>query len=776
MIVHYLKIAIRNILKYKVQNVVNVCAIAVSLTLLAIGASLLSRIGPLAIFYQPHADRTVLIRIGEERGYFTLEEYDSMENHQFLSTGKFYPDYAGGALFMVTAHKGEDETSAMLAVADEVKDDYLRIMGYESTLHTGLCNDLPSDGVVLTKSLADKLFGSHPAAGAKVSLKDVGWLTVDDSGEDRPKDFFVADVIDPVDTRTMRYGLFIPMQAERGNAGYGRVTAVLHEGMTPDDLKKEMDALLPDKDIRISLYRDYYGKDDGKIQFVAGCILLFLFSFVLVSVVNYLRQQIQLAKVRQREIALRTSLGAKSRSLYLTFCLDVGIILTAALLLSLALSASIEALAMDEYSSVFGQYWWAFDKMYRITFEVFACIFIAGIATMILAVRHIRRSRQGLALQMRPMPKHRLRNVGITFQLAISTVLVWMAVVAWMSRCDLREYFGIPADDYLINRCFQVNFNSNVQEERDLQTEFIDRVRRLETVEKIVPFERRRMILGGEEDANGVFSNYIGVTMYYQHASDVADFYGVDVDVLNPQADPDKNISVSESFRKALEEHGRWNGRTVDSWGNEYEVYGIYDKLPFSRGDESDAIITDNTLTDTDLREKVIVSRPGKESETRADIEKILREMFPSRVDIKVDSFFNNLASEYVMIHGFIFLLLVLSVISVVTTVAGIYAGVALDTRRRRKEMALRKINGARTGDIRALFARSYTVIFGVSVVLSLALCLTISAQEIVVRYITHVWSAYAIAVLIMAAIVVITLAWRIRDVMRVDPAEYLKE
>ncbi len=776
MIIHYLKVAIRNILKYKVQNVVNVCAIAVSLTLLAIGASLLSRVGPLAIFSQPHADRTVLIRcVGDGARYFTLEEYDAMDSHQFLSTGKLYPRYAGGMLLMVTAYKGEADASSMIAVSDEVKDDYLRIMGYESILHSGLCNDLPADGVVLTKPLAEKLFGNRPPAGAKVSVKYLSWIG-DGSEENKTKDFFVVDVIDPVDNLTTRYGLFLPIQEERGNAGYGEIMAVLNEGMTPDDLKKELTALLPDKESRVTTFKDHFGADNEEIQLVAACILMFLLAFVLVSVVNYLRQQIQLAKARQREIALRTSLGAKAGSLYITFCLDIIIILTAALLLSLLLSTSLETIAMGEYETVFGYYWFFFDKMYRITFEAFAGILIISLAAMILAVRHIKRNRQGLALQMRPMPKHRLRNVGITFQLTISMVLMWMAVVAGMSRNDLREYFGIPADDQLINRCFQVNFNSNILEERDLQTEFMDKARRLESVEKVVPMERSRMVLNVGQEVDGVIRDYIGATMYSQHDSDVTDFYGVDVDVLNPDADPDRNIVVSESFRKALEEKGRWDGLTVEKWGEVYEVYGTYGKLPFSRGDEADAIITDNTLDDAWLREKVIVSKPGREDETRAALEKIIHEMFPSRIDIKVVKFFNNMASEYIAINGMIFLLLVISVISVVTTVAGIYAGVALDTRRRRKEMALRKINGARTGDIRALFSRSYVVIFSISVLLSFALCLTISTQDVIPPYIGHKWIAYAIAVLIMAVIVVLTLAWRIRDVMRVDPAEYLKE
>ena len=105
MILHYLKIAIRNILKYKVQNLVNVCAIAVSLTLFAIGASFLSRFKPLPIFSQPHADRTVYILCMGSQPYFSGEEIDRMVNHRFMSTDKLYPlDGASG--FLIPANPG----------------------------------------------------------------------------------------------------------------------------------------------------------------------------------------------------------------------------------------------------------------------------------------------------------------------------------------------------------------------------------------------------------------------------------------------------------------------------------------------------------------------------------------------------------------------------------------------------------------------------------------------------------------------------------------------
>lgn len=79
MILHYIKISVRNILKYKTQTVINVCSIAVSMMLLSVIASMLLTIKPLSILRQPYSDRIVKLRssdpnslvLGEDRSVTT---------------------------------------------------------------------------------------------------------------------------------------------------------------------------------------------------------------------------------------------------------------------------------------------------------------------------------------------------------------------------------------------------------------------------------------------------------------------------------------------------------------------------------------------------------------------------------------------------------------------------------------------------------------------------------------------------------------------------------
>lgn len=57
-------------------------------------------------------------------------------------------------------------------------------------------------------------------------------------------------------------------------------------------------------------------------------------------------------------------------------------------------------------------------------------------------------------------------------------------------------------------------------------------------------------------------------------------------------------------------------------------------------------------------------------------------------------------------------LFVVCSSICLVITVLGVYGAISIDTIRKQKEVAIRKINGARLPDIYWLFAKNYLVLF----------------------------------------------------------------
>ncbi len=113
---------------------------------------------------------------------------------------------------------------------------------------------------------------------------------------------------------------------------------------------------------------------------------------------------------------------------------------------------------------------------------------------------------------------------------------------------------------------------------------------------------------------------------------------------------------------------------------------------------------------------------------------------------------------------------------------ACIYSAVSLDTRRRRKEMALRKLNGATPKVIAMIFARTYIGIIAVAILITLPLSMIIfdnfpyqgfhdlGNDKIALALI------YISTLILIIAVTAFTIAWKIRDIMHADPIEYLKE
>ncbi len=168
------------------------------------------------------------------------------------------------------------------------------------------------------------------------------------------------------------------------------------------------------------------------------------------------------------------------------------------------------------------------------------------------------------------------------------------------------------------------------------------------------------------------------------------------------------------------------------------------------------------------------------EKEANKDIQNAIREVLPSRIDLHTESFYDLEAFHYDVQNALISIIYILSTISVLTTLAAIYAGVSLDTRRRRKEMALRKLNGADRKIIATIFMRTYIGIIGTAAIIALPLCYIIFDSFMKRLFegvdISNLLPAYLIGLLLLIAVTTLTISWKIRDIMHADPIDYLKD
>jgi ABC-type antimicrobial peptide transport system permease subunit len=135
------------------------------------------------------------------------------------------------------------------------------------------------------------------------------------------------------------------------------------------------------------------------------------------------------------------------------------------------------------------------------------------------------------------------------------------------------------------------------------------------------------------------------------------------------------------------------------------------------------------------------------------------------------DEKFNRLAH----IETMGFLATVLAFISILLVVFSIYSAISLDTQNRQKEMAIRKINGATPKDIAILFGKSYALIFVLSYLFVYPLGRYLLTQVFYVDAGSN-WDWPIIVLVVMATLIVSVTAYKIREIMHINPALILKK
>ncbi|MDE6291604.1 MAG: ABC transporter permease, partial [Muribaculaceae bacterium] len=123
---------------------------------------------------------------------------------------------------------------------------------------------------------------------------------------------------------------------------------------------------------------------------------------------------------------------------------------------------------------------------------------------------------------------------------------------------------------------------------------------------------------------------------------------------------------------------------------------------------------------------------------------------------------------------------LILGCVSLLICAMSIFSTVALDTRARRKEVAVRKVNGAKGTDIYRMFGRVYVVLITVSLIIAIPVCVLFNRiVETLAKDISPDMNLSPAGPILLGSVIVIILiiaivGWQIHRVMQVDTAKII--
>ena len=307
-----IRLAWRNLMKYKVQNIISVFCLAVGMVVFSM--TFISTYRSWQAMQHAGDSRRAIVYFSKQNSnlYITPDILQRIEGRHLPSIG--FIDINLEACSTVTTFV--DPKGKQYRVSTEwswISPEHLHYLGLRSAITGKRIPVLKPGDMVMTKGMLARTFGQE--------VNPIGF-TIDRSNPyshhcvDSTRNV-VLDVVDMEDWFLCEDRMFVVTdQLKESDAswdgGYGmpQLHIILAKGKTEADLKRDLHKVLPEYEVK------FLAKKSGSV--IQGFLLVLLMggSVLFIGLFGFLKMQIQLFRLRQREIGLRQCLGAHQGQLF----------------------------------------------------------------------------------------------------------------------------------------------------------------------------------------------------------------------------------------------------------------------------------------------------------------------------------------------------------------------------------------------------------------------------------------------------------------------------
>ena len=768
MLIHYIKMAVRQLLKYKFHTIVSALCMAVGLTINGyIGTAVKCQFTDGTLVSIPK-------RSGETTTY---AEYKDIVDKGIEGVCRF--------------HTHDYTHEKLLAYSDNVEELYpIRARGISNdffrnhydprgSLVLSGRDSIGEDEILIARQLAERIFGEKDPIGRTLTLLN-DTLSNDDSRKEKfysGKSYRIAGVCENIYTNGHQWQIYVPMH-DKGECAM--VYGYLKDGYSVNEVRKAIDEV------------EWRSADDGKpygmiaIQqnydsdFWLSMVLLVLFSLLIFAtgLINFMKFVIQMFYSRQRELALRKCLGSNNRGLYMLLASEVFIMLTVSFFLS-CITSELSVMYFDYLNvDIFDEI--PMRMIIPVQLHTAIMAFIVSLAAIFLPIMKLRRASMRGAL-MRHRQGNKMRNFMIGLQFAVAIIsFSFLALALQTEKAECGRHEEQLSEEELERILVIGNLQHNWEQIRPL-------LEKLPIVEEFTYTSNENM----RKSALNVQKLYVNNDSIYADLIAYGDpsyfnFFKLPVD--GKIVPPDANyVYIDRKLHQALLAGGTYDGTVEMENGLKFPVAGVIDKV-LTR--DWDRIYASGYGFVSPAGSIFFVSPLGltfyyrikdgvSMKEARKAFEKEFYKFVPKTFDIEIPTLkeinddlntVNRMMKHVAYIMAFISLLVV---------VLSIYSTISLDATTKQKEIAIRKINGARKGDILRRFVVPYATVYSVTflIVYPLLACFYISVTNGNGRMMSP-GLIFAIGAMIyfgiMALIAVVT--WhKIKMIMGINPAEVVR-
>ena len=820
----------RNLLKYKIQNVISIACLAVGVVCFAITVHIMFNFAR-NLYYSS---------IDQGRPVFTIYE---MSEEEFKNTAKHDANGADRQLPMVNITKAfidrlysmklpamkeihgivlimksnfefDDNTpqpKTYLATFAQCSPRRYHYLGYRSAITGERIAELNEGDVIITDDLRDKVFGKgvDPRGFRILTEIDGSQRTIRDvvNISERMEDFYNDAII------YCQKNYIAEKQFNRINS----LQIELAEGYTAQQLREQLAGALPEYYVALQ-WNAWDWTDEGLFYLtIIGVGLLLGSSVLLIGAVGFLKMQLQLFSLRAREMALRRTMGAKPRHLFLLLVTEMAIMFAFTAIATLLITVQLSRYAMSTIQSLNDGI--LFDVGVIVETGMWICLatLLCSLVVAFISLYRQLHSPVGMRVGRSGHPRTKGQSVMLGTQFAISMMLTFAVLGAFYALNVIAEQeYGSHTEN---KTPYRKTLMARMTSVDHLVPDFANKIAQNKDVEHISKCIYACCESEGPEVDEGLIThtlryNYADGTVrkhaYSFLASDEELFDLLDIEISEDKPKDENQQKHVSAIYVRTEEVERLREKWNLHISSDVQTRRLYKDRSYTLIGYAPALIgyrpgshstpsfwlVDSDVAWLDLTNAeelrayspdanyLIFPKDGKYGKVEDALTDLWREAQPGNMnDVPVDNLYEEWFKGIRMLELMRELCFLLVIVSILCIVASVYSAISLESRGRQKEVALRKIHGAHSWDIMRLFGRYYLrllLISGIIVgILSIAF-ITIFSIFALDGIESKDWMMILfylfLSILIVVAVTLLTISHKIWKVSKIHPAEVVKK
>ncbi len=785
MINHYLKIAWRNLLKYKTQSIISILGLAIGFVAFSFTMSWIkyersfdAHLADANRIYKVHRINKKLEGGVEFRIPPPLKRY--LEN---------MPEVEAVTAIQLRKEDWKKDADVLLPNANIITADSSFFKVFYPHIQINYQNDYADSQFIISERASQKLNLNHSDIGKYSEAFNFTLLDIvtglPNTHTNIP--FDIMSVQAPYEDPDCPWCYYSSNIYVRINENADIKT--LSEKLSHLDIEGSMQGIM--SYILVPIKETHYKYPENKAKIKYNHLQLFAavsLLIVLSALFNYLMLFVSKIKLRSRELALRQVSGASNHNSVFLLITELAIIMITALLLSSILTELLYPAFIKLSEIQISQLFLLKDTLLHGAIVFLVTILVSFVLIHIFMRRSIREV-MAPSQHTHAKVKNSFINTSLLIQLSISILLIFSTFILQYQLRTLNN------NDIGFNR-FNINeFQADVQMTKD-------EISKIPGVEKVILYDRLFLPREGSSflQYSTEHGEKIAAEMFRFIEPDLIDFFEIKIiEGRNVFYGETNACLINETAKREFQMEGPI-GKQVNNFTIVGVIADMYIDSPLLpvlpsvyllKGETQIAIIDKTTGEVRFERDSTPASASeginkryytfaykytqGHKERTEQAISDLITKQGGNYL---VFSSPEDTYAEFTVSERYILVMLgIMGGVATLIALFGIYSIVTLSCNMRRKEIAIRKVNGARVKDIFYLFYKKYFVLtIGASLV---AFTVGVYIMQLwlqqYTRRVTMKWWIFAGVLGIVVLIVFSGIFYRVWITARINPAEVVK-